>query len=252
MTYIVIPQYIINKELQTLALNMIKTVRETTDATIISVDDGGKAELVKPIAEASDIILHNEKNSGFAKTCNKGFQWIFDNVKEDCYIVCANNDIEVYGNWLKELHFPFTQWDNVAITGIIHCQEKEDAKTYRINKITEGGLIEGRMQNGGLWCSKKSILQKIGVFDPVYERGGFEDVDLFLRARDTYGMKIVMSGKECFWHKEGATRWGIDEGGFNLESRGYEERNRRRFADKWGFDYYTRQVWKENELYNAN
>ena len=98
--------------------------------------------------------------------------------------------------------------------------------------------------------STKKELLEIGIFDEQFERGGYEDVDLFLRVRDTLGKKIIMSGQSAFWHKEGATRWGIDLNGFNKESKGYEDRNRQKFALKWGYDYYSRNVWKEEEIYN--
>lgn len=267
-TYVVIPHYIVNDELRELATNAIASYRKASpDAIIISVDDGSTADTMF-LKELSDYYICNEKNSGFAITCNNGFLKAFELIKEsgddDAYLVCSNNDLEVYAGWDKAMKDPFKRWDNVAITGLISFKGKIiegniPIEKYQLRVITDGGLLRGWMQSGGLWMSTKTVLDKIGivdnrgilVFDEQFERGGFEDIDLFLRARDLWGMRIIMSGFSAFWHKEGATRWGIDLGGFNLESKGYESRNEKKFFAKWGNKYINRQIWYEKELHNG-
>src|SRR5690606_18782078 len=179
-------------------------------------------------------------------------RWIFDNVTEDCYIVCANNDIEIHSKVIPALKEPFENYDNVAFTGIVSSMVKEWQATpieeQSWEQISEGGVLRDRMQDGGLWMSKKSVLEKIGTFDERFKAGGFEDWDIFLRARDTYGMKIVMSGKAVYWHKQGATRWSSEMLG---KCRGADTENHRKFTEKWGYDPYSRQVWYEKLLFNA-
>ena len=86
-------------------------------------------------------------------------------------------------------------------------------------------------------------------------RGGYEDVDLFLRARDVYGMMIIMNGRACYWHKQGATRWNAEKIGavndFGAESKSIEQDNLQKFINKWGYNPHTRQVWKEEIIFNA-
>ena len=251
-TYIVIPQYLVNDELKKLSDNALKSFRDSSDVKIICVNDGADSYNLKKL---SDVYLENKENQGFAKTCNKGFEWIFKNVKCDCNIVCANNDIEVSKGWLEAMAEPFEMFENVAITGLVSSKERlidgVPINDYRRDKMNEGGQLDDWIQSGGLWMTKKSILKKIGTFDEQFERGGYEDVDIFLRARDTFKMKIIMSARSMFWHKEGATRWCIDEGGFNQESKGYEERNREKFKIKWGFDYMSVPVWQSKEIFNG-
>jgi len=249
-TYVVMPHYLVTDELVKLAENALKSFR-CSDAILISVDDGspiGKEVLINN----SDYYLRNEKNSGFAPTCNKGFRWIMEHEKDDCYIVCANNDIEVNKRVIPALIEPFEKYPDVAITGIISTREKqweykplEDASW---DMIASGGLLYDRMQDGGLWMSKKSVLEKIGIFDEQFIRGGYEDVDLFLRARDTYGMQIIMSGHAIYWHKQGATRWNCENNGFinnfGFESKSIENENLKRFINKWKFNPHSRQIWK--------
>lgn len=262
-TYIIIPHYIVTEELKQLAINTIKSFREASlDAVIVSVDDGSPMDGTF-LKELSDIYIKNEQNSGFAITCNNGFKHVFNLLgDEDAYIVCANNDIEVFKGWDKALKDPFTMFDNVAITGIISSKERfiggcdvvsgTPIEQYKLEKIVEGGQLDQWMQSGGLWMSKKSILEKVGLFDEQFIRGGYEDVDLFLRMRDTFGMRIVMSGFSMFWHKEGATRWNCESNGFinnfGQESKAIEQINLERFIEKWGYNPHTRPIWQSNLL----
>jgi GT2 family glycosyltransferase len=169
-TYVVIPQFLVNDELVQLAEDAIKSFR-VDDVFIISVDDCGefqKAERADEVMALSDLVIKNEKNSGFAITCNNGFKWIFENEKDDCYIVCANNDIVVNKKTIQALKDPFEMFDNVAITGIISTmtQEWEGKPLEEMDwrKMSENGMCGDRMQDGGLWCSKKTILLKLAVY----------------------------------------------------------------------------------------
>jgi GT2 family glycosyltransferase len=262
-TYVIIPQFLVTEELVELARNAIKSFRDSADVYIISVDDAGeykKAKGAREVMNLSDMVIVNSKNKGFAATCNAGFNVVLtDKTIDNCYIICANNDIIVNKRTVPELQRPFEMFDNVAISGILSTKEMmweglplEEVDTGR---ISEGGLIGDRMQDGGLWCSTKNILQKIGTFDEIFLRGGYEDIELFLRARDTFGMKLIMSGRAAYWHKQGATRWNTEKIGavnnFGLESKRIEDQNLEKFIDKWGYNPHQRQIWFENIIWNS-
>lgn len=258
-TFIIMPQFLVTSELVELASTAINSFKNSSDVFLISVDDSGEYEKAPGADEAmakSDLVIKNEKNSGFGPTCNKGFEWIFRNIKEDCYVVCANNDIEVYPGWLEAMKQPFEDYDAVGVTGIMHSQEKEWEKIHirdrHESKITEGGLNGDRMQDGGLWMSKKSVLEKVGIFDERFLRGGYEDIDIFLRMRDKFGLKLVMSARAWYWHKEGATRWNTEKIGavntFGHESKNIEQDNLRKFINKWGFSPHQKQIWFSREI----
>lgn len=236
------PHYIATEELKTLATNAINSMRKTSDVFIISIDDGSPMTTFF-LDDLSDKTIHLKQNSGFAKATNAGFDWA---LKQDVkYIGCANNDIEVFDGWLEALLEPFDKWNNTGITGITHDVDRRVGETFKGTKITEGGLIGDRMQNGGLWMSTKKVLTKVlengKVFDEQFLIGGEEDVDLFLRLRDKLKLPIIMSNKSVIWHKEGATRWN-DEimPGFAQRNRDIEQTNYDKFAKKWGFDIRER------------
>ena len=254
-TFIVIPNYIVSEELKELAIQTIKSFRESSkDIVIISVDDGSPMDCTF-LKEISDIYIKNKENSGFAISCNNGFKRAFRTAKNDDFIVCANNDIEVYPGWQETMQGLFTEFSNVAITGICHSRERESLGEHlrdkHDTKVVEGGQASV-MQDGGLWMSTKGVLKKVGLFDEQFIRGGYEDVDLFLRMRDTYGMKILMTERAWYWHKEGATRWNCEKNdyinNFGLESKGIEVENLERFMAKWNFNPHINSPWHSNEL----
>ncbi len=258
-TYIVIPHYIVTEELVQLATDTIKSIRETyPEGIIISVNDGSPMN-VGFLEQLSDHVVHNKKNSGFAISCNNGFKKALKLAKNDAYIVCANNDIRLNQGCIEALQEPFLMFDNVAITGIMSTKEDkvegEPIETYEFRKMSDGGLLRDRMQDGGLWMSKKSVLKKIGLFDEQFIRGGYEDVDLFLRARDEYGMKLIMNGFKWYWHKQGATRWNCEKNGyinnFGRESKAIEIENLEKFIAKWGFNPHNASIWHENIIFNV-
>ncbi len=240
-TYVVMPNYIATPELEELATQAMSSIINTgKDIEIISVNDNSPLD-TEFLKNYSTIRINNSVNLGFGKTCNMGFKWILNNTEEDCYIVCANNDIEVFKGWQEAMQEPFSLFDNVGLTGLISSKERIidgiSVEKYQKKRITEGGLLDYWMESGGFWMTKKSILEKVGLFDEQFEVGGLEDVDLFLRIRDTFGYKIIMSGKSCFWHKEGATRWNDEiEEGFKNKNKAIEEVNYEKFNNKWGFD----------------
>jgi len=261
-TFVIIPQFLVTEELVKLSKDCIESYRKYSDVFIISVDDAGEygnANGAYEVLALSDLVITNEKNSGFGVTCNNGFRWVFDNVKEDCYIICSNNDIRINKKTVPALQFPFTEYENVAITGIIStdCDTWEgkplDEMDWRC--MSEGGLLRDRMMDGGLWMSKKGILEKIGIFDQQFLRGGYEDIDLFLRAKDTFGMKIIMNGRACYWHKQGATRWNAEKIGavndFGCESKSIEQDNLKKFIAEWGFNPHQQPIWKENIIFKV-
>ena len=242
---------------------MIDSVRQHSKAFIISVDDTGEYKKADGADEAmakSDIVIVNSKNSGFAATCNNGFRWIFENSGvDDCYIICANNDILINRKTIPALTEPFNCWDRVGITGIVSTREEmwdgRPLDEMDWFSVSDGGLLRDRMQDGGLWCSTKEILEEIGIFDEGFIRGGYEDVDLFLRARDKFNKRLIMSGRACYWHKQGATRWNSEKIGatnnFGIESKRIEDKNLEYFIQKWGFNPHTRQIWFEKIIWNS-
>lgn len=249
----VMPHYIATEELKELAIQALTSMKNTSDVFIISVDDGSPMD-TGFLDDLSDEVIRLKKNSGFAVACNKGLKWAMKQGFE--YIGQANNDIEVFRGWEEELLFPYDKWDDVGITGLISSKNRivdgVPIENYQIPKITDGGILHQWIMSGGLWLSKREVLEKIGLFDEQFKIGGEEDVDLFLRIRNA-GYKIVMSGYSCFWHKEGATRWNNEvEPGFKEKNKAIEQLNYDKFKKKWGYDIRTDGLrFHEDVIYDS-
>lgn len=239
--YVVIPHYIFTDELVTLASNAIKSFKNTADVQIISVDDDSPMDTTF-LKELSDVYIRKERG-GFAKTCNAGFQWILDNVKEDCWVVCANNDIEVYPKWFERLKHAIELGRGSMVGGLgfrdktiwgmpIEEYENNPQSNYNHNYITEGGRLDDWLMPGGFWMSTKKDLEEVGLFDENFEHGGYEDVDLFLRFKNA-GKRLIMTPKVQYWHKEGATRYTGNERAIQKSA---DEKNFNYFINKWKFN----------------
>lgn len=236
---IVVPNYIITEELRELATTALKSMRATADICIVSVDDGSPLD-TGFLGPLSDHVIRMHHNVGFAKACNTGLRWALRH--KAGYIGCANNDIEVFPGWLEALVEPFEKFEEVGITGLVASKDRDEAARSRGRKITQGGLLDHHMQAGGLWLSTKPVLKLVGLFDERFEIGGEEDVDLFMRMHDQHGLKIIMSDKSMFWHKEGATRWNTEVDGFKERNKAIEQGNYDRYAAKWGYDIRERGI----------
>lgn len=243
-TYVVIPHYIISEQVLELAKNTIESFRKY-DCIIVSVDDGSSLGSDE-IKELSDVYIKNEQNSGFATTCNNGFKWVLENEKDDCYIVCSNNDIEVYGDWQEQSTKCFEQFGAAMVGGLgyrekelfgmpIENYDKNQSTRYSGAYVSDGGRIDDWLFPGGFYITKKSVLEKYGLYDEAYQHGGYEDIDLFLRIKNG-GDKLIMTPKIWYWHKEGATRFSDKEKGRQSAA---EPLNREYFKTKHGFDYQT-------------
>lgn len=237
--YIVIPNYIISHELEKLSRETYQSFKRTSDCTVINVDDGG-TQGIDGLKENSDIYIRQE-NKGFAPACNRGFKWILDNEKKDCYIVCSNNDILVYNGWFDEFKKAMKQFNAGMIGGLgfkekiiegkpIEEYRENVGSPYQWNYVTEGGKLNDWMFPGGFYMTKKSVLEDVGLYDEGFIHGGWEDIDLFMRAKQK-GHRLIMTPKVQYWHKEGATRFFDEQKGIQVE---VEPHNQNHFKSKWG------------------
>ena len=82
---------------------------------------------------------------------------------------------------------------------------------------------------------KKSLLDKIGLFDENFIHGGYEDIDLFVRIKENGG-RLLMTPKVQYWHKEGATRFSEEACG-----AGNSEKSRQATAETHNLAYFIKK-----------
>ena len=177
-TYCVMPHYIITKHVAELAKQAIKSFKETADVILISCDDDSPYEDIGFLKEMSDVYIRNKKNKGFAGNCNVGFKWVLEHEKEDCYIVCANNDIKVYNNWLEEFEKVLDAFNGDLIGGLGYRVKIVEGKPlsqystnpqskHKMNCISEGGRFDDWMFPGGFWMMRKNVLEDVVEYKKI-------------------------------------------------------------------------------------
>lgn len=246
---IIIPNYIITNELEELADRAIKSFKRTCDEEIIVIDDGSKqgVEMLN-----KEICITNKKNLGYAISVNKGWKRA-----KGKYIITANNDVEVYDGWLEEFIETLELYKGDLIGGlgyrskIVEGKHIDEYRTnpgtlHNTNYITDGGRFGGWMFPGGFFMMRKDVLKKVGYFDEKFLHGGYEDIDFFHRCK-VAGLKLLMTPKVPYYHREGATRFG-EAGDEKKNSGKIEKHNLAYFIKKWGFNPHTKEPFTEKRI----
>src|SRR3989344_4635364 len=188
---------------------------------IIVVDDCSKDNSIEEIKyqiskikntyKISKIVIKyliNDMNLGFASTVNRG-------VKESQgeIIILINTDVRPEKDFLIPLLSHFKDEDVFAVG----CMDKsiEDGKTILrgrgIGKWQRGFLVHARGEvdkintlwvNGGSGAFRKSIWDKLGGFDPLYNPFYYEDIDISYRAQKS-GFKVAFESKSVVVHEHG-------------------------------------------------
>lgn len=125
--------------------------------------------------------ITHEKNLGFAKGCNSGF-----NISSGEFVMFLNNDIRVqnnHSNWTKDI-IDFLQYNNDYIVGPTGCFVDKNC-----NFLYETDSFDKDINYISGWCisARKSTWKKLDIsgnneiFSEEFGYGYFEDTDLGFR-----------------------------------------------------------------------
>ena len=208
----------------------------TFDFNLIIVDNGSeqKTEDFLKDFERNNLkggitLIRNEKNKGFVKAVNQGMR-----KSHEDYICILNNDTIVTEGWLSEMIEISRINPSIGIVNPssnnlgqkpARGQKIEDyARTF---KSGSGKYIT--LMNGLGFCMliKRSLIEKIGLFDEIYGMGNFEDTDFSMRAKRK-GYLCVRALGAYVYHRENTS--------FNVfRQYHYEfEKNKKIFESRWG------------------
>lgn len=202
---VVIPNY--NGQ-DLLKKNLPKVHDAVGDAEIIVVDDAsvdGSLETLDSF-KAEIKVIKNEKNLGFSSAANKGIKEAKGEI-----IILLNTDVIPEKDFLPPLlnHF---QDANVFAVGCMDKSIENGEIILRgrgIGQWRRGFLVHSRGDvnkmntlwvNGGSGAFRKSIWDKFGGFNELYNPFYWEDIDLSYRALKS-GYKIVFEPKSVVVHE---------------------------------------------------
>jgi GT2 family glycosyltransferase len=168
-------------------------------------------------------LIENKHNLGFAGGCNAGLR-----TARGEYMILANQDVVVQGGWLEAMLKALTP-DEVGIVGckLLYpdgtIQHAGGGISYPLAHSSHYGSHEpdrGQWDTqreveyvtGALLGLKRTLLDKIGLFDEGFSPAYYEEVDLCFRAR-AGGYKVLYTPDSVGIHHETTTvkQGGIDQ-----------------------------------------
>lgn len=213
---VVIPNYNGKKYLETCMNSLMKQSLKPEEIIIVdnASKDGSIEYIEQNFKDKVTLICLNE-NYGFSKAVNEGIR----NSKSD-FVALLNNDTELDERWLEELYKCIQKDENIfsCCSKMLRFRERniiDDAgDEYTLfgwgNKIGDGKQSEIYDEDREVFSScagaaiyRKSILQKIGLFDENFF-AYLEDMDISYRAR-VYGYKNYYASKAKVYHIGSAT-----------------------------------------------
>ena len=213
---LIIPNYNGEKLLEKNLPKVIEAIKNYKGgkAEIIIVDDASTDESKAYLRAQKEIVfLENEKNFGFSSTVNKGVKKASGEI-----IILLNTDIAPEKNFLEPLlkHF---QDEKVFAVGCMDKSIEGDKTVLRGRGLGEwkrGFLVHRRGEvdrtntlwvSGGSGAFRKSIWEKLGGLNELYNPFYYEDIDLSYRALKS-GYKVLFEPKSTVVHshEEGAIK----------------------------------------------
>jgi len=203
-------------------IKIVEYTREEAEA------DGGKENTIAELPSNKKLILiMNDKNYGFSEGNNIAVRYALEVLTFE-YVLFLNNDTVVDREFLSELVKIAESNEKVGIVGpkILYYNfcGRDDVisfvgadltiwnlkeKRYGAGEIDKGQFSEAREVDkieGSCMLLKRTLLDKIGLFDPDYFTY-WEESDLCFRAAKK-GFKLLYVPNAKIWHKEATSIGG--------------------------------------------
>lgn len=221
--------------------SLMKNKGEELDVSIVLVDnaskDGSVDRLQKEFGKKITII-ENNKNLGFTGGSNEGMRYAISSDSD--FVLLLNNDTIVDHDLIKNLILAAS---DEAVGGVVpkiyfakgfefHDKyKKEDlgkvlwyaggemdwqnliGKNVGVDEVDRGQFDikqETELATGCCFLIKKSVLQKVGIFDDKFFLY-YEDADLSERIKKA-GYKIIYEPRAFLWHKNAQSSGGSGSG----------------------------------------
>jgi GT2 family glycosyltransferase len=158
-------------------------------------------------------LIKNKKNSGYAEGNNIAIRYALAHGAE--YVVILNDDIVVDKLWLSELVLVANNYPQFEILAPMQYDyQGKNIDPLFLKILNQSSKFRDDFKNnseldkiyevpctfGAVVFFKRTVLEKVGLFDPLYFLYS-EEVDFFQRAQ-FYGIKtaVVTTGKVNHWH----------------------------------------------------
>jgi len=208
---------------------------------IIVVDNASTDGVTDYLRQQDIVLVCNEQNQGFGYACNQGIE----RAKKDNDIFFLNNDTIVTSNAIFFLRMGLYENEKVGATGSVsnYCGKNQliddgiesidyiDIYAAKNNVLMKQPYEKQSVLSGFSLMIKREVLDKVGGFDLLYGKGYFEDADLCIRIA-VAGYWLLICRNSFIFHYGSLS--------FREIKQEYNElymENRKKFIDKWGFDF---------------
>lgn len=188
-------------------------------------------------------ILHNDGNKGYLYSVNRGIR-----AGSSPYVVLLNSDTVVTPGWLEGLRRCVDSANDIGCATPLsnHANftrvEFPDGYTWldmaaHVSRYGKGVYPEIGIGSGFCFIVKRAVYEQVGLYDPIYGPGYYEESDWCMRAYEA-GYRSVAVDNVYIFHNG----WGT----FGASGRNeWIARNKRIFERRWG---RAHDLWKERFL----
>ena len=195
-------------------------------------------------------VLLNERNLGFAATCNRGA-----NAATGDVLVFLNNDLELLPGWLEPMLAGLAQSHRFGVMGNLQIRVHDgtldhaglmvtpEGKIAHATSLpagaTPGTVVDAPGVTAACLAIRRADFVEAGRFDEEFRNGG-EDVDLCFRLR-ARGLRCGVATASTVRHHVSAARGPTNLG---------DERNSRRLARRWAPEliYWGAMTWAREQV----
>ena len=164
------------------------------------------------------ILLAENENKGFSAGNNAGIQYAL--LHQADYVVLLNPDTKVKPNWLTalievgekepelgilggvQLRYDDDKWNSWTLTAL-----RPEQRALLSDKKSCPAWMEMEWVEGACFAMKRAVLEKIGLFDPIYF-AFYEELDYCRRAR-CHGYRTALV-TDCMIHHYRGGIWQAD------------------------------------------
>ena len=244
---------------QAMLASLRATLPPGLDCEIILVDDAstdGTRAWLKNLPPPCRPLL-NERNLGFAATCNRGAATATGEL-----LFFLNNDLVLLPRWLEPMraalgHFPDAGLvgnvqRNAATGALDHAGIFFDHKGKPAHEVSPARFARWREVDaltGACFALRREVWEKLGGFDEGFVNGG-EDIDLCLRARRA-GLRNFVALRSVVRHHISASagrKLRDEQNTFRLVRR-WQERIAQLAARDWS-RHFVEQHWDQSFVFD--
>jgi len=204
-----------------------------SDAMIVVINNASTDGTPQYLASRPSLrVVNNVENRACAAAWNQGYQ-----AGKTKWTVFLNNDVVLPTRWLENLvAFAEKEKVDIACPAMGEGDLDYDLASYARHYSSQMTAVQRKNKAHGVcFMVHRRVMETIGGFDENFRKGGNEDEDFFLRARQA-GFRLAVTGGSYLHHFGSVTQKALaaERGSTRDETVTY-------FRSKWKITWFGRR-----------